>query len=84
MRTSIFVIALIVVVFMAGALMLSIVYQKHTEKHPSAIIVSDRFAITPAVFASNDGSASDPENVLFKPIVMDHRLSNSYPFESPF
>lgn len=81
MKTSIFVIALIIVVFMAGALMLSIVYEKRSEKQKTSRIDPEPFAAMPIVFTSSYAEyTAEAKTPLFKPIVMDLGLSNKHPF----
>jgi uncharacterized membrane protein len=81
MKTSIFVIVLIVVVFMAGALILSMAYEKRAGNTKTSTIVSEHFAIKPVAFViDNEEYAAEPKKVLFKPIVMDLGLSSAHPF----
>jgi hypothetical protein len=81
MKTSIFVIALIVVVCMAGALIINIAYQKRSESKKTPTTDLESYRGTPTAFAiSYNEYTADVASPLFKPIVMDLGLSNAHPF----
>lgn len=81
MKTSIFVIVLIVVVFMAGALVLNVIYRKNLEKKRTSSVVSGPFVTLPVSFSrENNPPSVSPKRVTCKPIVMDLQVSDDYPF----
>lgn len=80
MKTSIFVFVLIVVIFMAGALILNFVYQKRAQVQKNTTAVSESFEVAPATFAVGYAQIETSPSSLYKPIVMDLGFSNSRPF----